>query len=105
MLKHAGQACHADMLCRSVDDMLVHLICYHKGIVLDCKGGNGLQLVPAEHLAAGIGRIAQDQRLSTLGKALFDQGDIKLIGGRHQRDIDGFRARKNGIGTVVLVER
>ena len=105
VLKHAGQACHADMLCGRIDDMLVHLIRHHKGIVLDGQLCNGFQLVAAEHLAAGIGGIAQDQRLGTLGKALFDQADVKLIGGRHQRDIDGFCARKNGIGTVVLVER
>ena len=105
MFKHAGQACHADMLCRSVDDMLVHLICYHKGIVLDCKGGNGLQLVPAEHLAARVGGVAQDQCLGSLGKALFDQRDIKLIGGRHQRDIDRLRTRKDGVCAIVLVER
>ena len=78
---------HKSETAGSVDDMLVHLICYHKGIILDGKGGNGLQLVPAEHLAAGVGGVAQDQCLGSLGKALFDQGDIKLIGRRHQRDI------------------
>lgn len=30
VLKHAGQACHADMLCRRIDDMLVHLIRHSK---------------------------------------------------------------------------
>lgn len=85
--------------------MLVHLICYHKGIVPDGKGGNGLQLIPAEHLAARVGGVAQDQCLGSLRKALFDQGDIKLIGGRHQRDIDRLRAGKDGVCAIVLVER
>ena len=90
---------------RRVDDVLVHLVGDNIDIILFGKARNQLQLVPGEHLAAGVRGVAQDQRLGTLGKALFDQADVKLIGGRHQRDIDGFRARKNGIGTVVLVER
>ncbi len=106
MLKHAGQACHADMLCRSVDDMLVHLICYHKGIVLDCKGGNGLQLVPAEHLAARgwrgcTGSVPWLPPQSHFRSEKYQTHRWAAPAG----DIDRLGTGEDGVCPIVLVER
>ena len=105
MLEHTGQAGHADVLSGRIDDVLIHFIGHHKGVVLDRQLCNGFQLVPAEHLAAGVGRVAQDQCLGTLGKAFLDKRNIKLISRRNQRDINGLCPGKNGVGPVVLVKR
>ena len=40
----------------------------------------------------------------TLGCAL-ELGTIEIVGGRHERHVDGIGAGKDGVGTVVLVER
>ena len=105
VLEHTGQAGHADVLCRGVDDVLIHLIRHHKSVVLDGKPGDGFQLVAAEDLAAGVGGVAEDKRLGTLGKALLDEAQIELILRRHQRDVDGFSPREDGVCAVVLVKR
>ena len=105
VLEHTGQAGHADVLSGRIDDVLIHFIGHHKGVVLDCQLCNGFQLVPAEHLAAGVGGVAQDQCLGTLGKAFLDKRNIKLISRRNQRDINGLCPGKNGVGPVILVKR
>ena len=105
VLEHAGQACHADVLGGRIDDVLVHLIRHHKGVILDGQLCNSFQFIAAEHLAAGVGRVAQDQRLGTLGKTLFNERDVKLIGGRHQRDVDRLGTGKDGVCAVIFIER
>ena len=93
------------MFVGGINDVLIHLVRDHKGVVFQRKLGDGFQLIPAEHLSAGVGRIAQDQRLCPFGKALFDQAQVELIRRRDQRDIDGFGSGKDGVCPVVLVER
>ncbi len=78
------------MLCRGVYDVLIHLICHHKGVILDGQLCNGLQFIPAEHFATGIGGVAEDEGLGTPGKALFNKAQVEFIIRRHQRDINGF---------------
>ena len=105
MLEHTGQTGHADMLIGGVDDVLIHLVCDDKGIVLQRELCDGLQLIAAEDLAAGVRGVAEDQRLGPLCKALFNEAEVKLIGRRDQRDIDGFRPGEDGICAVVFVKR
>ena len=105
-LEHPRQAGDVGVPIRLVDDVLVHLVGDHVGVILPGELRDELQLLAREHLAAGVRGIAEDECLGVvLGKGALELGTIEIVGGRHERHVDGIGAGKDGVGTVVLVER
>ena len=103
-LPHAGQGGHVHMLMGRVDDMLVHLVGDDIGVVLFRQVGNDIQLRPGEDLAAGVGGVAEDQRLGPLAEGVLQHLRVEAEVRRRQRHIDGLRAAEDGVRAVVLVE-
>ena len=87
-----------------VDDVLVHFIGYDVGVIFLRQVGDELQLVIGEHLAAGVGGVAQDQRLGILLEGRFQLVHIKMELRRVQGHVDRFRAGEDGIRPVVFIE-
>ena len=104
-LPHAGQRRKVHMLVRLVDDVLVHLVGDHIGVVSFGQLRDKQQLLPGEHLAAGVGGIAEDQGLRVLpeGRLQLLGLEVKLRG--VQGHIDRFRAGKDHVRAVVFIER
>ena len=90
---------------RRVDDVLVDLVGDDIGIVLFRERRDKFQLLAREHLAAGIGGVAQDHRLGVLAERILEDGRVKMEIRRHERHIDRLCARQDGIRAVVFVER
>ena len=63
------------------------------------------QLLPREDLPAGIGRIAENQRLRSLPEGRPQLHRIEREIGRPQRHVQWPGPREDGIRAVVLVER
>ena len=84
--------------------MLIHLVGDDIGVIFLGQRGDGLQFLTGEHLAAGIGRIAEDQRLGVLPEGVLQHFRVKVEVRRHQRHIDGFRSGEDGIRPVVFIE-
>ena len=84
--------------------MLIHLIGDHKGVVFHSQLTDTHQLLPGEHLAAGVGGVADNDGLCPLLKALFHSIHVKAVLRRDQRDIYGVGPREDGVRAVVLVE-
>ena len=103
-LPHARQGGKIAVLVRCVNDMLVHLVGDDEGVVSLGQVGDQLQLVIGEDLAAGIGGIAEDQRLGMLVERRLQLVCVKVEFRRVKRDIDRLRARENGVCAVVFVE-
>ena len=57
------------------------------------------------YLAAGVGRVAQDERLGVLAEGLLEHVCVKMEIGRHKRHIDRLCAGQDGVCTVVFVKR
>ena len=87
-----------------VDDVFVHFIGYNVGVILLRQVGDELQLVIGEHLAAGVGGVAQDQRLGILLEGCFQLVHVKMELWRVQRHIDGLRTGEDGVRPIVFVE-
>ncbi len=89
---------------RRIDDVLVDLVGDDEGVVLLRELQDEKQFLAREDLAAGVGRIAEDDGLGPLreGAAQFVvvEGEI----GRAQRDVDRLGAGEDRVGGVVLVE-
>ena len=88
-----------------VYDMLVHLVGNHISVVLLGQSGNSLQFRLREYLSAGIGRIAEDQRLGTAAECILQLLRVKVERGRVQRHVDRLRPGENRVGTVIFVKR
>ena len=104
-LPHTRQGREVGMLVRRVDDVLVDLVGDDIGIVLFRERRDKFQLLAREHLAAGVGGVAQDHRLGVLAERILEKGRIKMEIRRHERHIDRLCARQDGIRAVVFVER
>ena len=105
-LEHAGQRGHIDMLVGRIDDVLVDLVGDAVGVVLFAQVGDKSELFARKDLAAGVGRVAQDDCLGlVVAEGRLEDLAIEVERGRVERHIDGLGARENRVGTVVLVER
>lgn len=90
---------------RGIDNMLIHFIGNHIGIVFLHQTGNHQHFFPGEYLAAGVGGIAQNQRFRPLTEGIFQHLGVKVKGRRLQGYIDRLRIAEHCVRTVVLVKR
>ena len=104
-LPHTGQAGKVGVGVRCVDDMLIHFVGDDVGVVLFGQVRDGFQLSTGEHLAAGVGRVAQDQGLGVLLESSFQLVHVKIKRGRVQRHINRLGPGKDRVSTVILVKR
>ena len=104
-LPHIGQRGKIGVGVRRVDDVLVHLVGDNIDIILFGKARNQLQLVPGEHLAAGVRGVAQDQRLRVLAEGILQYLGVKGKFWRRQRHINWLCPGQDRIRAVVLVKR
>ena len=88
-----------------IDDVLIYLVGNDVHIVLGGQCRDGLQLFAGKDLAAGVGGVAQHQRLGVLAEGVLQHIGVKMEIRRHQRHIDRFRAGENGVRAVVFIER
>lgn len=94
------------MLVGRIDDVLVDLVGDAVGVVLFAQVGDKGELLARKDLAAGVGRVAQDDCLGiVVAEGRLEHLAIEVERGRVERHIDGLGARENRVGTVVLVER
>ena len=103
-LPHPREGGDVDMLVRFVDDMFVHLIGDHIGVVPLDDVRDLQKLLPGKDLAAGIGGIAEDQRLRALPERVLQDLRIVAVVRRRQRDVDRDGAGENGIRPVVFIK-
>ena len=68
-------------------NMLIDLVGHHEGVIFLRQRLNQRQLLPCEYLAAGIGRIADDDSLGALPEGVLQHFRVKLIVRRNQRYI------------------
>ena len=104
-LPHARQGGKIGVLVRREYDVLIHLVGDNVGIVLLRERRDNLQLLAGEHLAARIGRVAQDDGFRVLPERILEHVRIKVEIRRHERHINRLCAGQDGIRTVVLVKR
>ena len=104
-LPHSRQSGKISVLVGCEYDMLIHLVGDNVGIVLLRERRDNLQLLAGEHLAARIGRVAQDDGLRVLTERVLKHICVKVEIRRHERHIDRLCAGQDGIRTVVLVKR
>ena len=104
-LPHIGQRGKIGVGVRRVDDVLVHLVGDNIDIILFGKARNQLQLVPGEHLAAGVRGVAQDQRLRVLAEGILQYLGVKGKFRRRQRHINWLRPGQDRVRAVVLIKR
>ena len=87
-LPHARQGGEIGVLVRREYDVLIHLVRDNIGVVLLGQRGDGFQLLAGEHLAARVGRIAQDDGFRVLTECILEHVRIKVEIRRHERHID-----------------
>ena len=104
-LPHARQGGEIGVLVRREHDMLIHLVGDNIGVVFLCERRDNLQLLAGEHLAARVGRVAQDDGLRVLTECILEYVRIKVEIRRHERHIDGLCTGQDGVRAVILVER
>ena len=104
-LPHSRQGSEIGVLVRREHDVLIHLVGDNVGIVLLRERRDNLQLLAGEHLAARIGRVAQNDGLRVLTECSLEHVRIKVEIRRHERHINRLCAGQDGIRTVVLVKR
>ena len=104
-LTHTRQRIHINMLIWLVQNMLVHFIGNDKGIILNGQIGNQLHLFVSEHLSTWIGRIAENQRLDSLAKGIFQHFRIEVKGWWIQRYIDRYCTGEDRICSIILIKR
>ena len=93
------------MLVGGVDDVLVHLVGDDPHVVLLSQARDRLKLGAREDAAAGVGGVAQDERLhAVLRHGGLERGLVEGEGGRHERHVDGLGVAQNRVGAVVLIE-
>ena len=105
-LEHAGQRGHIDVLVGRIDDVLIDFVGDAVDVVLFAQVGDKGELLARKDLAAGVGRVAQDDGLGVVvAEGCFEDLTIEVEGGRVERHIDGLGAREDGVGAVVLIKR
>ena len=105
-LEHAGQRGHIDVLVGRIDDVLIDFVGDAVDVVLFAQVGDKVELLARKDLAAGVGRVAQDNGLGfVVAEGRLEDLAIEVEGGRVQRHVDGLSAREDRVGAVVLVER
>ena len=105
-LLHARQAREVDVLVGRVDDVLVDLVRDDPQVVLLGHLGDRLELGAAEDVAAGVGRVAQDECLGAGdGARSLELGLVKGERGSVELHVGGLGAAQDRVGPVVLVER
>ena len=100
---------------RRVDDVLVNLVGDDVGVVLFRERRDEFKLLAREHLAAGVGRVAQDHRLGVLAERILEDSRVKMEIRRHERilgdddePVEIFPDQKNilfRIGGTTLITR
>ena len=90
---------------RREDDMLVDLVGDHVCVILVAQTADEQQLFLCKDLAAGIGGVADDNRLGVLAESIFQYIAVKVERRRDKRNENRIRAGENGIRTVILIER
>ena len=85
-----------------VDDVLVHLVHDGVDIIFDAQVGDELQLGLSEHLAAGIGGIADQDGFGILLEGLLQHGGIKVERRGHQGNVDGLAVGHDDLRVVVF---
>ena len=90
------------MLVGLIDDVLIDLVHDHIGVVLHGKLGDLLQLRTGEDLAAGVGRVADQDSLRTLLERIFQDVGIIVKVRRYQRNENRLTAHQKGLGAVIL---
>ena len=90
---------------RIVDDVLVHLVGYHVGVVLLGELRDEHQLAAGEHFATGVRRIAQYEGLRILGEGGLQLLGVEVVSRTAQLHVDRDRSRQDGVRPVVLVIR
>ena len=93
------------MLVRSVDDVFVDFVSDDVDVIFDGEVGDNLKFLLCENLAAGIRRVANENRLYAFGgDCFFKDIYVEFELGRNQRNIDGLCAAKNSVSDVVFEE-
>ena len=101
-LPHAGQGAHIDVLMGGVNDVLVHLVHDHVGVIADGHIPDELELLLGKHLAAGVGGVADQNGLCSLLEGILQHVGVKVEGGGDQGHEDGLAVRHDGLGPVVF---
>ena len=103
-LPHPGQGGKIDVFIGFVDNVFVHFIGDHPHIVFFRQVCDGLEFLPGEHLAAGVGGVAQDHGLGMLpeGRLQHLWGEPVVRG--HQRYVNGLCPAEDGVSPVVFIE-
>ena len=104
-LPHAGEGGEIDVPVGRIDDVLIYFVCNDIGVILHSERRDQFQFFMGEHFPAGIGGIAQDQRLGALAKGVLQHLRVKAEFRRRQGHINGFRTGEDGVCAVVFVER
>ena len=104
-LEHARQRGHVDVLMGCVDDVLVYLVGDAIGVVLFAEVGDKGELLARKDLAAGVGRVAQDDGLwVVVAEGRLECLAVKVERRWVKRHVDGLGTREDRVGAVVLVE-
>ena len=102
---HARQIGKIRIFRRLVHDVLVYFVDDGKGVVFLHQAGDDFQLCLRKHLAAGIGRVAEDDRLRTLPEGVFQhvgvKGEVRLA----ERHVNGLAAGQQHVRAVGFVKR
>ena len=84
--------------------MFIDLVGDDVDVVLGGHLCDGQKLLPGEHPAAGIGGVAQHQRLGVLAEGGFQLVHVEGEGGGMKGHVDGLGTGEDGIGAVVFIE-
>ena len=105
MIGDLRQGTGVDVLVGREDDVLVHLVGDHEGVVLLAQASNEEQLFFGEDLAARVGRVADDDRLRVLAEGVLEHRAVEVERRRDERHEDRVRAGENGVSAVILIKR
>ena len=101
---HTGQCCHAGVVVGRIYHVLINFVGNNESIIFQSQLANGQQFFLSKYFAARVGRIANDDGLSTLLEAVFNQVDVKIVLGRNQRNKDRLCTGQDGVCTIVFIE-
>ena len=89
----------------TVDNVLVHLIRDHKGVIPLCELRDLLHLFHRKYFSTGIRRITEDQCLRTGLKRPFQSFAVIMEIRRHKRHIDRICPGEDRVCPIVFIER
>ena len=104
MVGHPRERSGRNVGIRRINKMLINLVRYHKGVILQRKLPDGSQFLPGKNLSARVGRIADDDGFGSLPEAVFQQFQIKNIRGRDKRNKNRICPGEDGIGPVIFIK-